>query len=186
MIAIRPDSETARRSGERRGARPGRRGPALLAAAALPMWSMAGLACGPSVQRPPVIVTEQPVTPEPTPETAPVPDTPASKRRDVRPEKEPLIVAAWTEPPHLPPGGGQAQILIRVQRRGGSPATGVDVRVETTEGRLYSQGRILTTDQNGRTRDRITTRRTARIEINAGGTRYSILVPVLPKQAQPE
>ena len=77
-------------------------------------------------------------------------------------------------------------MLIRVQRRGGSPAAGVDVRVETTEGRLYSQGRILTTDQSGRTRDRVTTRRTARIEINAGGTRYSILVPVLPRQAQPE
>jgi hypothetical protein len=62
----------------------------------------------------------------------------------------------------------------------------VDVRVETTQGRLYSQGQILTTDQSGRTRDRITTHRTARIEINAGGTRYSILVPVLPRQAQPE
>jgi hypothetical protein len=132
-----------------------------------------------------VVVTEQPV-PAPGPEPKPPPDAPVPERRDVRPEKEALIVAAWAEPPHLPPGGGQAQVLIRVQRRGGSPAAGVDVRVETTEGRLYSQGRILTTDQSGRTRDRITTQRTARIEINAGGTRYSILVPVLPRQAQPE
>lgn len=153
--------------------------------ATLLIWAVAGLTCGPSVQRPPVIVTEQPV-PAPDAEPTPEPEAPAPERREVRPEKEALIIAAWAEPTHLPPGGGQAQILIRVQRRGGSPATGVEVRVETTEGRLYSQGRILTTDQNGRTRDRITTRRTARIEINAGGTRYSILIPVLPRQALPE
>jgi hypothetical protein len=89
-----------------------------------------------------------------------------------------LIVAAWAEPRRLPPGGGATQILVRVQKRGGAPYPGVEVRLTASEGRLFSRGRILMTDGSGMTRDRLTTRRTARITLNAGGTRYTFLVPV--------
>ncbi len=64
-----------------------------------------------------------------------------------------MLVAAWAEPAHLQPGGGQAHILIRVQRPGGAPAEGVEVRLQTSKGSLYSAGRILRTGGNGRTRD---------------------------------
>ena len=100
-----------------------------------------------------------------------------------RPEPEPVLVAAWAEPDHLQPGGGQAHILIRVQRRGGAPAAGVEVRLRTSRGVLYPAGKVLRTDEHGRTRDLLTTRRTAVVTLNAGGTRYSFVVPVLPREA---
>jgi hypothetical protein len=37
---------------------------------------------------------------------------------------------------------------------------------------------VLTTDAQGMTRDRLTTRRTTTITLNAGGTRYRFQVPV--------
>jgi hypothetical protein len=97
----------------------------------------------------------------------------------VRPEAGPLTVRAWAEPAELRPGGGQAHILVRVQRPDGRPAVGVEVRLTSSHGSLYSRGRILTTDSQGRTRDRLTTRRTAEVMVNAGGTHHHLVVTVL-------
>ncbi len=91
---------------------------------------------------------------------------------------EPIVVAAWAEPQMLPPGGGQAQILIRVQKRGGARFPGVEVRLRASRGSLYSGGRTLVTDAQGMTRDRLTTHQTAVVTLNAGGTRYRFRVPV--------
>lgn len=91
---------------------------------------------------------------------------------------EDVIVAAWAEPARLPPSGGQAQILVRLQKQGGAPFRGVQVRLRTSAGLLYSGGRVLVTDASGRTRDRLTTRRSAHITLNAGGTVYRFRVPV--------
>jgi hypothetical protein len=96
----------------------------------------------------------------------------------VKKVEEEIIVAAWAEPPHLPPGGGDAQILVRVQKRGGAPFPGVEVRLRVSDGSLYSGGRILTTDARGMTRDRITAHKTTAITLNAGGTRYTFRVNV--------
>ena len=95
-----------------------------------------------------------------------------------------VIVAAWAEPSNLPAGGGQAQILVRAQKRGGASYPGVEVRLETSVGVLYSGGRILVTDGRGMTRDRLTAHRTAEVTLNAGGTRYRFTVPVLPDSAE--
>jgi hypothetical protein len=91
---------------------------------------------------------------------------------------EPIVVAAWAEPRELPAGGGQAQILVRVQKPGGKRFAGVQVRLRSRPGSLYSGGRVLVTDAQGMTRDRLTTRDTAVVTLNAGGTRYSFSVPV--------
>ena len=90
---------------------------------------------------------------------------------------EPILVAAWAEPQKLP-AGGQSQILVRIQKQGGRPFPGVEVRLATSAGSLYSGGRVLVTDAQGMTRDRLTTRKTAVITLNAGGTRYRFKVPV--------
>ncbi len=92
---------------------------------------------------------------------------------------EPIVVAAWAEPRRLPPGGGQAQILVRVQHRGGARFPEVEVRLRASEGTLYSAGRLLHTDPQGMTRDRLTTHKSSVITLNAGGTRYRFEVPVL-------
>src|SRR5688500_14830742 len=73
----------------------------------------------------------------PPPEEAPLP---------VQKAPEDVVVAAWSEPKQLPPNGGQAQILVRAQKRGGAPYPGVEVRVRTSSGSLFSQGRVLMTD----------------------------------------
>jgi len=96
----------------------------------------------------------------------------------VKKVEEEVILAVWAEPARLPEGGGQAQILVRVRRRGGKPFHEVEVRLRTSAGSLYSGGRVLVTDQRGVTRDRLTTRKTATITLNAGGTRYRFRVPV--------
>ena len=90
---------------------------------------------------------------------------------------EQIVVAAWAEPKALPEGGGQAQLLVRVQKRGGAPYPGVEVRFKTSTGTLYSRGKVLTTDKLGLTRDRLTAKKTATITLNAGGTRYTFQVP---------
>jgi hypothetical protein len=115
-------------------------------------------------------------TPEPTP-------TPEPENLEPRVEPRPLVVTAWAEPRHLPPGGGQVQLIVRVRWRGGQPAQGVEVRIDTSRGTLYSNNRILITDVSGQTRDRLTTRRTATVTVNAGGTRISFPVAVLPQEA---
>jgi hypothetical protein len=99
----------------------------------------------------------------------------------VRMAGEELVLAAWAEPRRLPAGGGETQILVRVQRRGGRPFPGVEVRLVTSTGMLYSGGRVLKTDDSGMTRDRLTTKRTATVTLNAGGTRYSLRVTVAPR-----
>lgn len=112
-----------------------------------------------------------------TPEAAPSDDEPLP----VTPVAEPIVVAAWAEPKELPAGGGQAQILVRIQKRGGARFPGVEVRLRTSEGSLYSAGRVLVTDASGMTRDRLTTKTTATVTLNAGGTRYRFRVPVTEK-----
>jgi hypothetical protein len=92
--------------------------------------------------------------------------------------EEPIVVAAWAEPRQLPAGGGEVQILVRIQKRGGRPFPGVEVRLATSHGSLFSASRVLVTDAQGMTRDRLTLRRTAAITLNAGGTRYRFEVPV--------
>lgn len=97
---------------------------------------------------------------------------------------EEVVVAAWSEPKQLPPGGGQAQILVRAQKRGGAPFPGVEVRLRATTGSLYSGGRVLLTDPTGRTRDRLTTRRSSLVILNAGGTVYRFRVPIRSPTAE--
>jgi hypothetical protein len=111
----------------------------------------------------------QPYEPPPPPSEEPLP----VKRVDID-----IIVAAWAEPSRLPYGGGDAQILVRVQKRGGIPVAGVEVRLATSQGSLFSNGHVLVTDVRGMTRDRLSTRKTTNVVLNAGGTRYSFRVPV--------
>ncbi|HUG52723.1 MAG TPA: hypothetical protein VMR21_03955, partial [Vicinamibacteria bacterium] len=110
------------------------------------------------------------------PGTAAAPEAPPPLPVEKAPED--VIVAAWAEPARLPPFGGQAQILVRLQKEGGAPFPGVQVRLQTSEGTLYSGGRVLVTDKAGQTRDRLTTRRSAAITLNAGGTVYRFRVAV--------
>jgi len=51
----------------------------------------------------------EPLPPTP-PEAAPEPEQPGP----VAPVTDALVVSAWAEPRRLPPGGGQAQIIVRV------------------------------------------------------------------------
>jgi len=117
---------------------------------------------GPEAAPPPPAATDSPPPPLPV---------------DKAPED--VIVAAWAEPSRLPPAGGEAQILVRLQKRGGVPFAGVQVRLRTSAGSLYSGGKVLVTDSSGRTRDRLTTRSSAHITLNAGGTVYRFRVPVV-------
>jgi hypothetical protein len=123
----------------------------------------------------------QPPLPPPPPPGTPLQPEPAPADEEplpVTPVTEPIVVAAWAEPKELPPGGGQAQILVRIQKRGGKRFPGVEVRLHSSGGSLYSGGKLLVTDAAGMTRDRLTTRKTATITLNAGGTRYRFQVPV--------
>jgi hypothetical protein len=126
---------------------------------------------GPAVAEPPVETPVIPSTPEPAPDDK-------DKDLAVRVVNEEEVVAAWAEPRTLPPGGGQAQIIVRLQKRGGAPFPGVEVRLRCSTGRLYSLGRVLTTDTRGMTRDRLTTTKTSVVTLNAGGKRYRFNVPV--------
>jgi len=111
---------------------------------------------------------------------APNAGTPESGPAPLPVEKAPedVIVAAWAEPARLPPAGGQAQILVRLQKRGGAPYPGVQVRLQTSAGTLYSGGHVLVSDSSGHTRDRLTTLKAAAITLNAGGTVYRFRVPL--------
>ena len=124
----------------------------------------------------------QPPPPPPPPPGEPLqpepPAPPGEVELPVKAVEEPIVVAAWAEPRQLPPGGGQSQILVRIQKRGGRRFPGVEVRLATSAGSLYSAGRVLVTDAQGMTRDRLTTRKTAVITLNAGGTRYRFQVQV--------
>lgn len=122
--------------------------------------------CGPKKKQPPAPPSPPPVR---TVRQEPLP---------VRQAGEEVVVAAWSEPPRLPRVGGQAQILVRAQKRNGDPFPGVEVRLRASTGTLYSGGRTLITDPAGRTRDRLTTRQTSIITLNAGGTVYRFTVQV--------
>jgi hypothetical protein len=137
-------------------------------------------ACRSAAPRPPAVAGE--ASPEPSP--APSPTPPPDDALAVTQAEEEVVVAAWSEPRTLPPGGGQAQILVRAQKRGGAPFPGVEVRLRSSVGSLYSAGRILVTDGRGMTRDRLTATRTAQVTLNAGGTRYRFDVPVLPSSTE--
>lgn len=119
---------------------------------------------------PPPVPPGVPLTPEPEP--------PGDEPLPVTKVAEPIVVAAWAEPRELPAGGGQAQILVRIQKRGGKRFPGVEVRLRSSAGTLYSAGQVLVTDGSGMTRDRLTTKKTTTITLNAGGTRYRFRVPV--------
>jgi hypothetical protein len=111
------------------------------------------------------------------------PPSPESARENeavlpVKVVEETIVVAAWAEPRELPRGGGQVQIIVRVQRLGGARFPGVEVRLRASEGRLFSEGRTLVTDAQGMTRDRLTASRTSTVTLNAGGTRYRFQVPM--------
>jgi hypothetical protein len=109
---------------------------------------------------------EGPPTPEPTP-------LPSVARAPA-----PVVARAWAEPRQLPPAGGQTQILVLARKRNGDPFEGVEVQVQTSEGTLFSASRILTTDAAGRTRDRLTTRRSALVRVNVGGAIHKVEVAV--------
>src|SRR6266536_399577 len=111
---------------------------------------------------------------------APAARTPAGPQPPLPVENAPeeVLVAAWAAPPHLPSVGGQAQIVVKLQKRGGAPFPGVQVRLQTSAGTLFSGGRVLVSDATGRTRDRLTTRTSAHVTLNAGGTVYRFRVPV--------
>ncbi len=107
-------------------------------------------------------------------EVTPIPGEPLP----VKKVEEEIVVAAWAEPAHLGRGGGQTQVLVRVQKRGGARFAGVEVSLAASAGTLYSGGHILVTDSQGMTRDRLTTTKTTTLTLNAGGTRYRFRVPV--------
>ena len=146
----------------------------MLAALALVLAS-----CRSAPARPPVVAT----TPEPGPEPTTAPPPPSDDLAVKKAEEE-VVVAAWAEPSKLSPGGGDAQILVRAQKRGGAPFPGVEVRLQASFGTLFSAGKVLVTDGRGMTRDRLTTHRTAQVTLNAGGTRYRFDVPVLPASTE--
>jgi hypothetical protein len=130
-----------------------------------------------TLRRRPEVANAPPEPPVTT--SVPVPaDKPDDPALVVKRVTEQIVVAAWAEPKALPEGGGQAQLLVRVQKRGGAAYPGVEVRFKTSEGKLYSKGGVLVTDKLGLTRDRLTTKKTATITLNAGGTRYTFQVPV--------
>lgn len=137
--------------------------------------SFGGRSGPPPPPPPPPVTAGTPLTPEPAgPPAAEATEEylPVEKVSDL------VVVAAWAEPKQLPAGGGQTQILVRIQKSGGRRYPGVQVRLKASTGTLYSKGSVLVTDAQGMTRDQLTTRTTAIITLNAGGTRYRFLVPV--------
>jgi hypothetical protein len=118
--------------------------------------------------------------PPPPPAGTPLPPEAGSGDEEplpVTPVGEPIVVAAWAEPRELPAGGGPVQILVRIQKLGGKRFPGVEVRLRSSGGTLFSAGRVLVTDASGMTRDRLTARKSVTITLNAGGTRYRFQVP---------
>jgi hypothetical protein len=117
-------------------------------------------------------LTRRPAASDPPGGPTPVP---------IIPQRSEIVLAAWTEPRHLPRGGGPVQVLVRVQRVGGGPYPGVQVRLATNAGSLFSAGRPLVTDAQGMCRDRLTTRRPAELVVRIGDTRYRFKVTPPPE-----
>ena len=118
---------------------------------------------------------------QPPPPPPPPPGTALTPEADSG-DEEPLPVTKVAEPKQLPSGGGQAQIMVRIQKQGGKRFAGVEVRLRSSGGTLFSAGRVLVTDAFGMTRDRLTAHKTTTITLNAGGTRYRFQVPVAESQ----
>jgi hypothetical protein len=125
---------------------------------------------------PPPPPPDAPGVPEAPPPPVQLPPSLSEDDLTVKSVAADIIVAAWAEPSKLPVGGGPVQILVRVQRRGGRPYPGVEVRLRASKGMLFSAGRTLVTDARGLTRDRLTAQGSAVITLNAGGTRYRFTV----------
>jgi len=142
--------------------------PVLVLAAALPSGCVKPRPAPP----PPPPPRGEPLPPEPPP------PEPVEEPLAVRVVQEPIVVAAWAEPRQLPTGGGQVQIIVRVQKKGGARFPGVEVRLNASEGSLYSGGKVLVTDAQGMTRDRLSAHKAAIVTLNAGGTRYRFQVPL--------
>ena len=106
------------------------------------------------------------------------PEAQATPLPPLTPAVEPVTLRAWAEPRMLPPAGGQTQIIVLARKRNGDPYESLEVRFTTTEGTLYSQSKVLLTDSSGRTRDRLTTRRSATVTVNVGGTVQDVAVTV--------
>ncbi len=119
--------------------------------------------------------TTEPRPPSPLPSASASPspravETPApSDALPVRHSEEVARVMVSVEPRRLPAGGGDTQVLVKVVKRGGVPLAGVEVRLQSSSGTLFSAGKVLVTDGSGRTRDRLTTHRSATVTVNAGG-----------------
>jgi hypothetical protein len=151
----------------------------VLCASLLPVGlALGSLACV-TARRPATEVTE------PAPPAEPTPETSDEAGLVVKKANEDVIVAAWAEPKRLPQGGGQAHIIVRLQKRGGAPFPNVEVRLRASGGTLYSASELLITDNRGMTRDRLTARKTTLITLNAGGTLYRFSVPVGDEEEHP-
>lgn len=100
--------------------------------------------------------------------------------RPIIPRRGEIVIAAWTEPRHLPEGGGQVQVLVRVQRVGGGPYPGVQVQLRSTSGKLGSAGKALVTDTQGMTRDVLRATPPVGVIVRSGDTRYRFQVTMRP------
>ena len=116
--------------------------------------------------------SDAPRAPEAPPEAAATPLPPLTAA------VEPVILRAWAEPRLLPPAGGQTQIIVLARKKNGDPYEALEVRFTTTAGTLYSASKVLLTDSGGRTRDRLTTRSSATVTVNVGGTVQDVAVTV--------
>jgi len=129
-------------------------------------------------QRPPVVIgAPTPAQTEGQPQVTPAAATPSplaapspeGESRPVARVEGDIVITVWTEPRRLPVGGGQAQVIVRVLKRGGRPLPGVGVRIASSSGTLFSQGKILTTDARGIARDSLTTTQATSLSVVAGG-----------------
>src|SRR4029453_1227159 len=91
---------------------------------------------------------QQPPPPPPPPGTAltPEPDSGDEAPLPVTKVAEPIVVAAWAEPKQLPSGGGQAQIMVRIQKHGGKRFPGAEGALRSPGGTLFSAGRGRVTE----------------------------------------
>jgi hypothetical protein len=134
---------------------------------------------GPRAPGKPSPAPSRPGATKPTPLPSPTPRSSSAAQPGGEPARvSGPLVSAWSEPRTLPPGGGAAQILIRVKKPGGAVWPGVQVKLKASEGALFSNGRVLRTDARGMVRDRLTTTKTSTLTIDAGGDVQRLWVAV--------
>src|SRR5262245_38578261 len=83
------------------------------------LLALSGLSCR-------VLTPEGEPPPPPSGESAESQSTPVEPL-PVKKVDEEIVIAAWAEPARLPAQGEQAQLLVRVQKRGGARFPGVEV-----------------------------------------------------------